>query len=60
MTTCTQPAFGNRMRTAARIAKRHGIKSAAGYLRKRGFSIELALWVLCRTGVRSDPNAERI
>lgn len=29
-----------------------GVRTAAGYLRNRGWSIEAALWTLCGTEVR--------
>lgn len=36
------------------IAKSLGIKSAAGFLRNNGFSLEASLWLLCRVEIKGE------
>ncbi len=42
----------NRMDRARHIARTFGVRSAATFLRRRGYSIRVALWLLLRVAER--------
>lgn len=40
------------IKRARSIARSLGYKVAARYLKRRGWSLEATLWILCRTSIR--------